>query len=479
MTSRRPPALLPLALLLLLTGCIQVGDFRSQPSEAPKARDETQASSRPQITLFLNDTDAGQTRAGVETRAELQSAEVLCAGRWTPLLAKPLAISSTQAAQGVLLGHGEVQAGICSAVRCRFDSVTLVEGGRRTALRVLAPETEFPLAKGVELREGDSVSFFLRWDVSASLAKSPDFIPAMRLTKQQVPLTSGLALASCPTLNTIYLIRTDQNRVCGSWGVPGRPTYLKAFKDRDLLYVLARDQGTIDVLSLSTGQIRDRFRVPLAADLSFMTIDQAGGNAFLLDRKTEAIYRLRLDSGSLAAQGRIGVRPDFAALLDDLGRLAVSSELSPDIFLLDPESLQVRQTIPAGGGPSGIISYQQRLYLAEAKAGSVGGIDLGGGAPLTQPVGLGPTRLLAYDRTIYAANTEGGSITALLPGQLTVMREIQVGGGPAEMAVSAEHNWLYANDIRGDGVVAVSITDRKLAARIELPARPLGLEVIP
>jgi hypothetical protein len=101
------------------------------------------------------------------------------------------------------------------------------------------------------------------------------------------------------------------------------------------------------------------------------------------------------------------------------------------------------------------------------------------GASQRQTVGLGPSRLLAHGRTIFVANSVGGTLAILSPGQLTMQKELQVGGTPGEMALSTERNWLYANDGRGNGVVVLDLTSHRVAARIDLQAQPLDIEVVP
>lgn len=458
-----------LFLLLVLAGCVQVGThLAKQPAPAP-----ARPSSAPRLSLFMLSHDKNAPRV----RLTMTAVELSDGVQWVSLLRQPADIVSTQAANGPLLDRVELPAGQYGQIRYRFGAAALEQNGRDTALQVPSNPVEFALARPMSLHPGDSLSLFLNWDVAASLGQASSFTPAIGAVAQQTPLTTSLAYVSCPEIDTVYIIRTDQNRVCGSWGVTGRPTYLKAVKERNVLYVLAAEQSAIKVLELSSGRVKDQIQVPMLVRPFFMAVDQEGRNAYVLDQATNYVARIDLVSGSLAAQGRLEDRPDFAVFLDDQDRLAVSSERAHKVYLLDKASLATQQGIAVGASPQGLLSYQKNLYVAEGLANAVSLHNVNNGKTLRQPVGLGPHRLLAHERTIYAANSTGGSLALLVPEQLSVLKEIAIGGSPAEMAVATRQNWLYVNDDRGS-VAVVDLTSQRLMNRIDLQARPLDIEVI-
>jgi DNA-binding beta-propeller fold protein YncE len=459
-------------MALCLGACVQIGNHRDHEPVSSK----TLSSAQPQISLFLT----GSAREAVipKVRVTVSALEIFDGGQWVSLLRQPQTISATQAGMGVLMDRVQVPTGQYSRLRYQISQAVMARDGHETMLQLPPQPVEYPLPRPVTLVDGDSLSLFLNWDWAASLARAPLFTPAITPAAQKIPLTTELAFVSCPEINTVYIIRTDQNRVCGSWGIPGRPTYLHAVKEQNRLYCLASDQAVIKVLELSSGRLQDQIRIPMAVKPSFMALDRAGKNAYLLDQATATVYRVDLGSGSLAAQGRVGGEMDFAVFLDDEQLLAVSSERSHQVLLLDPVTLEVRQTVTVGSNPQGVLGYDHDLYVAEGRANTVSVHKADNGPIVRQTVGRGPTRLLAHDRTIFVANSRGGTITILLPGVLTVQKEVPIAGTPGEMALSPGRNWLYVTDTQGGGVVVLDLTSHRLAARIDLHTRPLDIEVI-
>ena len=462
---------LPLFFLLVLGGCVKFGNQQTHDITLSPVL----TSSNPQISLFMV---SRAEQEAPQVRLTVAAIELLEGGQWVSLLRQPMTISSAQAAKGIMLDRVQVSAGQYDRIRYQLSQVVMERDGLETNLQLPPQPIEYPMDPSLTLQQGDSISLFLNWEVPSSLAKAPLFSPAITPMVQHIPLATELAFVSCPEINTVYIIRTDQNRICGSWGIPGRPTYLHSVKERNLLYLLAIDLAVIKVVELSTGKLLDQIRIPMAVKPSYMVVDREGRNAYLLDQATDTLYRVDLRSGSLAAQGRQGGQLGFVTFLDDEQRLAVASKRSQQVLLLDPGTLQVRQTIPVGSDPQGIHSDGQDLFVAEGRGNTVSVYHAGSGTTQRQTVGHGPSRLLLHNRTLYVANTQGGSLSILLPEQLTVVKNIPLGGTPGEMDISLGRNWLYVTDAQGQGVAILDLTNHRLAGKIDLKAQPLDIEVI-
>ena len=432
-------------------------------------------SSQPQVSVCLSGVASGGNR---RVRVELEEIEVSAGGPWVSLLKQPMTVSSEQAAKGMLLDRAQVAAGQYQRVRYRIGKAVIEQDGGETVLRTPAQPVEYPLAKPLTLENGDSVCVFVHWDLTASLRKAPDFLAAFTLTEQRIPLTTELAFVTCPEINTVYIIRTDQNRICGAWGLAGRPTSIHASKVENTLYALVEEQAVIVAMELSNGKVRDRIRIPMAVRPSFMAVDEDGRNAFVIEQSTGMVYRVDLGTGSLAAQVRLGERPDYCVFWGEGKVLAVSSSQSQKVVLLDPSSLRVRQSIAVGNAPEGVAGYAGTLYVAEGRANTVGMYHVGGETVMRQYVGQGPSRILVHDRMLFVANAQGGSIGMVRPEQLAVVRDVPTGGAPGEMAVSASRNWLYAVDTKGSGLIVLDLSSQKLGAGIDLKARPFDVAVI-
>lgn len=467
--------LLLLSLLaLLFTACVKVGNMRgNDPSPATPA--SAPLSSQPQVSLCLNSTSGSTAQ---QVKVVFDAIELSDGGQWVSLLHQPVPVTAEQATAGTLLERVQIAAGQYTRIRYRISQALAGQNGREIVLQVPSQPVEYVLTKALSLKSGDSVSLFLHWDIAASLRQSPKFMATIGASEQRIPLTTELAFVSCPEINTVYIIRTDQNRICGSWGISGRPTYLKAFKKRNELYVLAADQSIIKVFELSSGRLKDQIRLPMVLKPSFMAIDQLGSNAYLLDRATDTVYRIDLASGTVAAQQRVGDSLTFAVFLEDQKRLAVAAGRSQKVLLLEPASLKLQQSIRVGGDPQGVLGYNSRLYVAEGLGNSVSLHDISSGKMLRQNVGLGPSRLLSHNRTLFVSNKKGGSLTLLNPEQMTIMKEIDLGGAPGEMAASTFRNWLYVNDAEEKGVAVIDLSSNRLLRKIDLQAEPLDIDVI-
>jgi len=460
-------------LALAAAACVKVGTLRG--GEQEPATTASLPSSKPQVSLCLSSVGGSK---GHRVRAVLDAVDLSDGGQWISLLKQPLTITSGQAEAGVLLDRVQVPEGQYQRIRYQISQAIADQDGREITLQPPSQPVEYPLVKPLSLSSGDSVSLFLSWDIAASLSQAPKFAVTFSASAQRIPLTTELAFVSCPEINTVYLIRTDQNRICGSWGIPGRPTSMHADKATNTLYVLAADQSAIVAIELSSGKIRDRIRMPIVARPSFMTIDPEGRNAYLVEQATGMAYRVDLGSGSLAAQVRVGERLDYCEFLNESATLAVASSQGQKVVLLDPTTLRIRQSVAVGNAPQGVAEYGGALYVAENRANTVGLYHLGSGMSLRQQVGQGPSRILVHERTLFVANSLGGSITILRPEQLTVVKVVAIGGSPGEMAVSAARNWLYVADATGNGVTVIDLSSQRRVEGIDLKARPFDIEVI-
>ena len=79
---------------------------------------------------------------------------------------------------------------------------------------------------------------------------------------------------------------------------------------------------------------------------------------------------------------------------------------------------------------------------------------------------------------IYVTNFEGGSVSALLPGQISALKEIRVGGTPMEMASSVNRRWLYVGNQKSQDLTVIEFPSNRVWGQIALGAAPLGLAVV-
>ncbi|MCF6291651.1 MAG: YncE family protein [Desulfobacterales bacterium] len=400
--------------------------------------------------------------------------------QWLPLLAEPLVLDARQiGGRQLFVARIGVEPGFCRSFRLTVEEGPPELRGGTGGSSFRQRTIQLPLATTVTLEQGDSKSFFLYWDVDASVDDDSGFYPALSIAGQPaIPLMSELLYVACPEINTVYQVRTDSNRVVASLGVNGRPSYLAVDDSRRLLYVLCGSEAFLKVIDLTGNQQVDRIFIPLVEEPVLLAMYWEKRWAYILDRRSNYIVRLDLDSGALAARVKLGERPEYAAYLADSHLLAVSAAFSNTVYLLDPESLLTVETIPVGGTPGGVLENGLLLYIAESSANIVTVYDMANRRVRSRiVVGLAPTRLLKVDNRIYVANSGSGTVSIIVPGQARVVRENRV-GSPLEMAYAENRRWVYIGDEKSGNVTVVEATTGRVAGRIELGARPMGMAVM-
>lgn len=474
-----PLGAMVLLALVLLAGC-QAGFLpaaRSSPPPLAALQGDGADTARLSFFLSLQDPD------GPGIRLEVASLEVLGDGTWVPVAAEPLRLDSAAVGSGqVFLGGRAVRPGRYQRLRLTISEGTVRrDTGAYEPVPVEPARVELEIPSPLFLGEDDSFSVFVTWDVQASLPGSGRLKPALTVAPQLRPMLVDLVYVACPEIDTVFVVRTDKNWVADSFGLRGRPTYLAMDPNplRRRLYVLAAREASIKVVDISSQRVIDFFRIPLTDAPSFLTISRDGRWAYVLDERGSHVSRLEADTGQSAARVRLGYRPQHAAYLAGPNLLAVSSGLSQEVLLLNPQDLTEVGRILTGSAPHGLLEAGGRLYIAESGDHTVSVYDLTTRRVLSRfAVGLSPHRVLADRDHIYVSNPGNGSVSVLLPGQVGVVREIHGLGRPLEMALDPGERWIYVGDEQQAGLAVIDATANYLAGYIRLGARPLGLAVL-
>lgn len=468
--------LISVLLLTFLVGCIPIPDTDKTLSkmviDSGRHRNNTS-----RLNIFLNlEEDRGPA-----IRLEISSIEVFSNDYWMQFISGPLTIDSASIDSGQLfLGGVEMEPGNYQKLRFRVTSGEL----RNTVgkYEVITPEpfyVEVNLGDVLSLAPGDSSTLLITWDVKGSLDIDNSLIPHLTVIPSLIQMHLDLLFVTCPSIDTIFVIRTDKNWVVDSIGLKGGPTYLALDPDdRQLLYVLTVRDRMIKAVDLSSHKVINFFPVPLSDDPTFMTINTQIREAFLLDNQNGYINRVDLLTGQILARVLVGNEPNYAVYLEEHNLLAVSLSRSQNVLLLDPESLRVLRTISTGMNPSGIAALGNQLYMAEYEENSISIANLNDNRRLSRlEVGFGPRRIGVNDNQIYVINYQDGSISILEPGQLGVNQEIYGMGSPLEMDFDQNYNRLYITDIDKKALVVIDTRLNNLMGHIFLGAPPFALDI--
>lgn len=396
----------------------------------------------------------------------------------------PLDMEATPFAAREILGgqrfvaRGPVAPGRYRALRLTISKAALMRQSDKLFLAVPEPVVELPLSGDFRLDAGMNRSLFLAWDEEASVRNSAFFVPVLAVLTEQLPLLADLAYVSCPDIDTVYLVRTDNNRVCGSLAISGKPTYLSYDADRKRLYVLAAESGIIFSVDAATSRIIDRIKIPMSGNPSYLLTND-GRWGYVLDEEGNSLLRMDLHHGTLDKRVRVGDKPRFLLWVPAREQLAISSGLSRTVYLLDPESLAIRSTILVGNGPDGLLATENYLYVAESASNTVGIYDLRTGQISAKlNVGLMPRRLVQSDNRIYISNSLDSTVSLIASRQQTLVKDIRVGEMPVEMAGSSRHKWVYVAEQATGKLAVIDQTANRVVQHIELGAKPQHLLVV-
>lgn len=454
---------------LLVTGC------RTTTPGVPLLETPAMGPGQALVTVFVQLAEEN----GGEAWLRLSSAALVGELAVVPLDGGSRELGAAQIGSGQrFLARGAVAAAEYRFLRLGLEKAALLRGGKKIILALEQPVLDLPLPGDFQLQPGESRTLIVSWDDKASLARESRFTPQMRVLAPQKPLLADLAYVSCPDIDTLYLVNTDRNRVSASLAIAGGPSHMVYSAARRRLYVLSEQQGVITVVETATNRIVDQFKIPMTISPSYF-MSPHGNWGYIVDEGGNNLIRMDLDQGSMANRVRLGYQPRHLVWHGATNQLILSSALDQKIYFLDPESLETRNTLLVGSSPDGLLVDEGFLYVAERGANNVGIFDLQSHQLVKKvAVGLAPRRLLKNNNTLYVSNYRSSSVSLLLVRQQRVARTLSVGSAPLEMAVSEQSKWLYVA-AQDDGVLSViDQTSNRLAATIELGARPADLLVV-
>lgn len=425
------------------------------------------------LSVFLQLADS----QGKPLWMQLNSIEITGAHGNYLLQAAPVEIQSDKIGKGqIFLGRQSVPIGHYQGLSFSIAKAALQLKDHRTMLALDTPQLDLQLPGDLHLRQGDSLSLFITWNTAQSIQGTALFSPALTAAIQEIPLATDLAYISCPDIDTLYVIRTDLNRVCGSLGISGQPTSLSVHPEHNRLYVLTRKEATIKIVELSSNQVVDEIRIPMMRKPSKMVISPDGDWAYVIENKRDLMVRVDLGKGGLSGRVTLsGKHPHYLAYLAGQKILAVSAEYAQNITLIDPATLNEIYHIGAENGAEGVLEFNNSLYVAERKTNTVSAYQLPTGVKQGRlTVGNGPVRLAADNngRYLFAASYDAGKIAIIRAGQYNVIKEINVGGAPRNMAFDSQRKWLYITDEKKGGITVVDLSTQRVAQRISLGAIP-------
>ncbi len=188
-----------------------------------------------------------------------------------------------------------------------------------------------------------------------------------------------------------------------------------------------------------------------------------GGAVLALDATTGAVLRARrLDA------------PNHNAVFAPDGSIWTSQIATPgQVLILDPSTLEIRETIEVGDEPAEVTFARSGSYAFVANTGSasVSILDPATGTVLeTEPVGAGPVGAWpGSDGRMYVDNEVGKSISVIDPATRSVVATFALGFTPALAAISPTGELWVTDTDNGKLVFLSAANGNKLGELVTAP----------
>lgn len=463
------------AALLLLSGCGTLKDFAAIDSHCESPAYVEGAAN---VFLFLN---VHRQDGAPVLNVKIDSIELLVDDLWLPLKPEAIEVFSGQETGAVqrFLGRIWLKGRYCRGVRVKVATATLTRGDGIRAIPVVNPETEVMLQNPVELETGARKVLLLEWEPGKSVSSAGFVGMSLKAFLGGVSrITANLVYVVCPEIDTVFVVKIDGFQVIDAFPVTGGPSYITVDSGNKKIYVLASSLNKIIPYDIFTHLPGSEIQIPLANSPGFMAINKRSQIAYILDGQG-VLTSIDLVSGNMLRRNRIGNGPNYLYYIPGLEKLAVSLSIDQRVYLVNPESLAVEDSISLGSAPQGLVSWGNYLYIAENSTNSVTVYDLGARRVVQNiHVGFGPSRFVVNDSSVYVTNVLDGTISVIPGGQLNVSKEVVVGRNAREMGVAVKQRLLFVGEGECDGSLAVIDTDgNRVIGRVELGATPMGIAV--
>ena len=152
----------------------------------------------------------------------------------------------------------------------------------------------------------------------------------------------------------------------------------------------------------------------------------------------------------------------------------VANGLDGTVSRIDSQTNQVSQTIRVGNGPSGVASGESAVWVTNSSDGTLSRIDpVTGRVTRTSPATVGASAVAVGFGRVWVVSPPSGKVMVIDPRSGDVLKEIGVGVDPAAVAVGADAVWV-AN--RADGTVSkIDPRTNAVTATIPVGRGPAGI----
>lgn len=252
---------------------------------------------------------------------------------------------------------------------------------------------------------------------------------------------------------------------------------------RDVLVVVNKDESTVSVVSVETGATL--ITLPTGTGPHETAVSPDGKWAVVTDYGSQAggstLTVVDLAALKVARTIDLGVyrRPHGIVFLPDNRRVAVTSETSGVVLLVDVAGGQVAGTRPTTQELSHMVVVAadgRRAFTANLRSGSISSIDLTGGDARVLPVSTQTEAIgMAPDASqVWVGSNDQGTVSVVDASAWRVTHALNVGGQPYRIVFSPDGRRVLVTTPRSDEVWLFDAATRKELGRVRTPGSAGG-----
>lgn len=391
-------------------------------------------------------------------------------GTEVPMPLEPTVVTTKAPFGQAFLTSAEVPGGSYSAIvlKVKDPSAVGTEGQK-------SGERETKVTVNWELEKEESRCLFIVWDVRASM-RAAGFHPSFYGMAQNRPIRGETLYVTCDTINTLFAIRSDTNRVVASVATKDAPKGLVVFSRGDRLYVLCEESRSLLSVELSTFRVVDSLLLPMVLRPRFLALVN-GRTLAITDPSNDQVFLVDASTGSLLQSKRLGHRPSEITYWKEGRQLFVSSTGEQRVYQVNMD-LSPARAYETGSSPRGVWVQNAWLYVADSGSGTVSLFNLRNGRLVGRVrSGREPVSIFGTRQRIFISNRGEGTVSVLWPGQMAISKRIRVGGTPSNLAICQVRRWVYVVDRASNGIVVVNATTLRKVGVIGLGNPPYDLVI--
>jgi len=406
---------------------------------------------------------------------------VTAAGTEHPLALNLKGIDAGEAGRQRLLASGRLPAGSYAGFSVLFTQASLKRGQGIAALAVSdAPaRVDFPFV--VSNRQASLVWLTLRYE--ESIQGGAGFSPVFAAVLPPRPLAELSGFVTNSGSNTITVFDKRLSQAVGVIETCAGPAGMALDQRRRRAYVACSKDDEIQAIDVATGEVLERTRVSPGDRPREVALTPDG--LTLISANTGSNSISFFDATSLARLERVNVGNGPASLsVDPAGkRVFVFNTLSSSVSVVDVAGRSLAATLSTDLAPlRGKFNRRgDRLYVIHERSPYLTVLDPGQLSVVTKArlrAGVNAIEVDTVRDLVCVGGSRDTTVEFYDPNALMLLYSMRTRSGVSHLTIDVEHNSLYMVSPERRSLVVGRLSDRKLAAEIDVGDGPYWVAVM-